>query len=231
MASTRKPKKNASEAATEPVVSTPAASSELIQPVSPGTSRKKLILFGLIGVLIGLGIAGSAFVYYVNSHPKTPVIAQIAYPTQPSPSPTPDPTADWREVTMANWHLKIPADWHYLACDENVQYFGKEFQKDEDNPDCGFDGFPGSLLILKDNKAEEILIPVSNQDVTVTNKVSTKVDGLDAIKLQEEMHADGPGAGTYLHVYVPSKKITISFDDENEPEIFDQILSTIRLTK
>lgn len=227
MANTPPSSKNPSEATTEPVVST----QEPIQSANSGSSRKKLILFGLVGVLIGLALASAAFIYYTNSRPKTPVIAKVGTTTQPSSIPTPDQTADWREVTMPNWQLKIPADWHYLACEDSVQYFGKEFKSDDDNPDCGFDGFPGDLLIIKDTKSEEFKIPVSDEFVTVTNKVSTKIDGLDAVKQQEAAQTEGPGAGTYLNAYIPSKKISITFDNESQPDVFDQILENFKLTQ
>ena len=110
MASTRKAQKNASGATKEPVVSTPEAAPEPLQSANSAPSRKKLMLFGLVGVLIGLVIAGAAFVYYVNSRPKIPIVAQIK--TTPQPSPMSDSSQDWKTYTSKyGYTFQYPSSW------------------------------------------------------------------------------------------------------------------------
>src|SRR5947207_1907026 len=93
-----------------PVVSTP--------PERKKSHVPKVLLVALVFLAV-LVIAGSS--YYLGSHKSNSMNKQSVQTKVSTPSPTLDPTADWKTYNFPNSNIsfKYPADW---KIEEGLQY-------------------------------------------------------------------------------------------------------------
>lgn len=212
---------------------TPPLTSPAIEP-KKGFNKK---IFA-IAVILVLLIAGGASAYFIVNKPTPKAPIQ----TVMKPTPTPDPTADWKTFTGNGFSYKYPANWQNKA----------NFISNNDM--VVFD--PASLKSFAENGGGQIQLPTIffdvQQIITTTQTAKSYADEFtsavpyntaggvlnresnSASDLQMELFtAEGEGSsGKYL-ILSNGQKIAVintslkSFGDNN---IENQILSTFKFT-
>ncbi len=189
------------------------------QPTNPhGRNWKKWILIGLALVILIIG--GGTFVLSQQKSQK-PEAKTITQPTSSAPSPTPDPTSDWKTYTTDNFSFQYPADY---VIQERVRGF-----------------FVMNLANVTPAPLQGIFVDTRHND-TYENMVKTQENGLinpivrdiaNGIIMSGKI---GPGFGEGMSVRTAILKykqsaITISPDQTISDDFFDQILSTFKFTE
>ncbi len=191
-------------------------------PTQPAKSIPKLVFLLLILLLLSI-VAYTAYSYGKN------------YSTKISPSPqpllaspivvsTPDPTAGWKIISRKNWSFKVPANWNYLECGDDLIFAGPNINKDK-TIQCAFDSSPGLIQISKAD--DMVIIDVNEGSIEVPEKETKIISGKEAL-VRREITKDGQGAGDRYVAYIPANFTSITLHDAKEKEIFDQILSTFK---
>ncbi len=197
-----------------------------IQEINPGTNPgqpgnptsrnwKKWILIGLVLLLVIVG--GSAFVFSQQKS-QEPEVASTAKPTVSSPSPTPDPTADWETYATDNFSFQYPADY---VIQERVRGF-----------------FVMNLANVTPAPLQGIFVDTRHND-TYENMVKTQENGLINPIVRDIANGIiisgniGPGFGEGMSVRTAILKykqsaITIAPDQTVSTDFFAQILSTFK---
>lgn len=105
---------------------------QMPSPVNtPGGSKVIAIILGIVFVLVAIGA------YLLGTRQSQPVV-QNSVQTTPIPSPTPDPTANWK--TYSNSELGIsfryPTEWDELQEDEELCLFDSGSRREYNNQPC-----------------------------------------------------------------------------------------------
>ncbi|MDP2649489.1 MAG: hypothetical protein Q8P10_01455 [bacterium] len=197
------------------------------QPQQPKEEESK---FSLILVLLILIIAVSAASYYyliLSKQTNKPVnVAQtISKPTS-TPTPTIDPTANWKtlEDKTNGFTIKYPANWNILAvggtkvAEQTLQEYVTETENALSGP-----GLPPIKIIPSDNASKRQTV---TQKEIIIKETKNKVLGnvLIAYILKDTI--------TVITIQVfPSNRNALDKPFSNqEKELFDQILSTLKFT-
>ncbi len=213
------------------------------------------IATGVLGLLLIVG--GLTFAFVEMKKPTTQNMAVVPSPSptvQPSATPSAgslavltqaDPTANWKTVSNKFWTFKVPQTLNYVECNpESYDQVliglptaaGGLFNKDKVMT-CNFD-VNGELLTLDrnlDNSDYNIVVPTTNTDPkldpVVANSQIITVDGVKAT-LQQETTSMGQFPGTRYKVYIHQSNYmdVITFNDINQKNLLDQILSTFKFT-
>lgn len=200
---------------------------------TPVKQNSKLPIISM-AIFILLSLASVAFLYYQNQQLKRMLLSYQPQPSStPSVQPTPDPTAQWKLISRKNWEFKVPNDWNYLECNDELIFSGQKIETDQ-IIDCAFDSSPGSIQIGRTSGQNKVKIPTNTNPAVnplVSEKTTMMVDGKAATR-QKESISDGPGQGVRVYVYVEFTGYTdiITLHEIDKREIFDQILSTFKFT-
>jgi len=148
-----------------------------------------------------------------------------------TPSPTPDPTANWKLINRKNWQFKVPPNWNYWECNDELIFVGPEINADKIE-ECAFDSSPGAISVARTQGKNRIIAPINENpkyDPYISNKSTILVGGKEATKQQEKI-SDGQGQGTRVVIYIKQDDWTdvIGLHDLQEINNLDQILSTFK---
>lgn len=194
-------------------------------------------LVGVLVVLVLLLLGATSFLAYQNSLLQTQIAGLTIAPTpyiSPEPTVAVDATANWKTIQRVNWQFKVPTNWNYLECSNDLLFVGPLI--DEDRViECGFDGSPGLVSIGRTTGANKAIIPTNTGgsfDPVISEKKSITVGGRQAI-WQRETVSDGHGIGDRIYVYVDNQSSMdiIILHNLQEISTFTQILSTFRFTE
>lgn len=221
--------------ADEPVESQPRKQESEAFHDSKPAKQNPIYLYGLIAMLCLIAVGLFALRRMTPIAPKKTdqtTLSPTEVPVNPTAQPqTTNETASWREMKQSGWTFKVPTNWKYLKCSEDLLFVGPPddswMQKDQ-IIECNFDATPGWVMISRTNNLK---IPTAQDGVEVVSKVNIKVDGKDVV-VQQEVVREGQGAGASVRAYIPSEN-TILILHQDTPEkkaLFDQILSTFKFT-
>ena len=208
-----------------------------VEVPKPKNNYSVIIFSALLVMMTGV----VAFLGYQNWQLQKQVATLQSIPS-PSSTATADPTADWKEITSANWTLKIPNDWHYLGCQPGNSFFidpKQIHENDNQMMECDFgptakiwinkieDDRPIPTPFVVNNTAEDFgsetfSLEISDKENFVLNEKS----GI----IQKERYVGGPNEGTVLSVYVKNDDANyiISLSDLSLRDTFLEILSTFK---
>ena len=97
----------------------------VIPPTSSASKRSPLILILLALIILILFAAGGYYLGSSNLMMPQPIASPVVY-ASPQPMASVDPTAGWKTFTSSkfNYSFKYPADWEFMAYDEENAVFG-----------------------------------------------------------------------------------------------------------
>ena len=210
-------------------------------------SKTFIIVFGIV-LLVVLGIG----IYVLSTSKNQAVIQQqtITSPTVTQPSPTPDPTANWKTFTETNtgFTLKYPSNWSHFALPDNTGGYLAKVALTPQSPNFPVDkGDPNGVVIY--------VLKLNTRDCTNSADYAQK-ELNDYIRLKDKLYPGleikplnlnniygyiiykgAPGVeaqkGPGVYIFRCPKEIQVSFDPtgiENSEQIFNQILSTFKFT-
>jgi hypothetical protein len=229
------------------------------QAVSPNTApkakSKKWLFVGLTLLAIFIAVLGLRLFSILPGRFRPP-INPYDYPPLPgdphySPSPTPDPTADWNTYKNEEYgfEFKYPNILNKTEAEEELKERNSEsldyehifsfYSEIEDeattpsSPSTRKDVILGGAFAesLEDKTLEQLLQETKNDEYKINVK-TINIDGTESIRFNEL------GMAQTEDVYIPVKNryLEISFtsfgkDEEFYKEQFDQILSTFKFTE
>jgi len=166
------------------------------------------------------------------------------------PTPTPDPTADWKTYTNTKYFytLKYPSHWLAESREPGVDNTPTIYATSRSiilSPDNQIQRVPNPLLeiqsvgseISRPNYSEWVKRQRSNfvEGYKITNETTYDIAGVSATLL-EGLHMY-PSSSTYIkQLYFASSEegvyhsISIGSDTKQDSAVFDQILSTFKFT-
>lgn len=203
----------------------------------------------IFGILSGFYVAWLASNYLNTSTQETSPQNQT---TNPSLTPTPDPTANWKTYTEINtrFTLKYPNHWNQLDLANNSSIYltnvvlsPQAFVAETVSPFKEFPEVPNGLHIavfnIRDctNSADYAQEKI-NEYLSLKDSLYPDLE-IESLKLDKIngyiIYKGAPGVeaqkGPNLFVFQCPREIQISFDPtdiENSEQFFDQILSTFR---
>jgi len=200
-------------------------------------------------ILIVLALVLVAAVYYYgHSQTKISINPKITLVPESSALPTPDPTANWRQITNKYWSFKSPSNLHYILCEpeEGLILLDSTMIKSDQKVECAFDTvylisisretsvypIPTNTDVIPTTDPKSPVGDASNLYTLVSDKKNIQIDGRTAIYQKEVQHG-GQGGGTYIRAFVVDGAVTYIFtlSDVSQQKIFDQILSTFSFSK
>lgn len=194
---------------TQPVV--PPSNPTL--PVASG-SRKKLMIFGLVGILLLLGIGAGIYVFTMNNkQPTTDNQQQVR--VVPTTHPTPvDSTAEWETYTNTQYKFsfKHPSDWRIVSPSQEPKAQDIFIAYDSSSKDSYLKQNPGG-------------IDMSQQTIEVVNGIE-----VTRIKNNKDVYQR-----EYAIISLPNGTLkiegTLDFETNTDQiSTFDQIISTFKFT-
>ena len=207
-------------------------------PVNPAPVSKKpshwiIILIALVGIIF----IGSIFILILNSQKSKPIPPSSIFPTTPfQPSPTQDPTANWKTYTnkFFSFEIKYPDNWYFNQISEGDfhLYFNPLI---EGVPTLTPTQTGGPITLL-------VIAKYPNYDLCQTQKLQCKIvsiAGLSAKKYTLPAYTDVVvfEKNNYIFEFLNNR-----FDDnessiksalgssEQQEVLFSQILSTFKFT-
>ena len=216
-----------------PQSNVPTPTAMVTEPPKP--KSKKPLLIVLLILILGI-IAGGVYLYLQNQKSAVqPIVPEI---TQQTPSPTPDPMADWEIYSISPYQVKYPQGLQVREDEGSVLNISKWGPTQTEGTEL-FDGFSitfqpreisdADLSAYVDAKIEEVKI----QDISkVTSGPSpVTLNNYEGLTFVEE------GLGIYKVTIVESKEksmfmeISVLVSDPGNlgfQETVDQILSTFK---
>lgn len=172
--------------------------------------------------------------YYYGKSSNSPATSQTTPAISPTPTPTIDETANWKQVRRGSLSFRIPTNWNYLKCNgrEDLIFVGPNIQNKDETIDCAFDVFPGEISVVRTNDLKDIsaLPNTANEDLRISETEKVTIGGKQGIVQKEEL-TQGQGEGTYYVAYVihsSNSADIITLDNVSEKENLDKILSTFK---
>lgn len=224
-------------------------------PTPPSTNLLKITLFTVLGLVV---VSGSVFAgIQIGKNQlvsqELALVEQTATPTQivadltvqqTTPSPTIDETASWETYSNSKYgfSFKYPLDYkvttspvtgnqYNIVVDKKINANGAGLVPIQlsINMGTGESGTPLVLSTIKEAEAHYIKSfnssSVSKKDITVAN--------LPAVSITGVLAGPGPGEGNFLHytlVKLDNEILVIQLGNKNYQNVFDQIISTFKLT-
>lgn len=214
----------------KPVMDLPLPEKELPAHIESEGSKKSVVLksfiLGFVFVLILAGIAGAYLLGKSNS-------SQNVYQTEiSSPSPTPDPTTNWKTYTGNGFTFKYPSNW-LIKTGEMPIVFVYDPKSQETTPNkylqvTNIQYLDGGLTPEDSALAYEASWKKRNPSLDL-HRINTKLNGYDVsvIDAPTEM-AIGK------NIYIGNGDITVdintSMNSFDSDDIENQILSTFKFT-
>ncbi len=219
----------------------PSPPTAQVKPIKKPT-KLPIILMTVIAVL---SLAVSAYFGYQNYLLKQ----QISQSPTASPSPTVDPTADWKTYTNTaySYHLKYPNEW--LAKSFGPGPGGFQLLNDSSrgvilSPNNQEQTIPSPSLQIEADGPENLSRPIYSEfqkqaktgfseTYKLISETTTSFSGVTATVLEgEHVYSE---TSTYVKQFVFASSesgvyfsITIASDTKKESLVFDQILSTFK---
>lgn len=203
------------------------------------------VVYILVGVLILAVVAGGAYYLSRSIFPKSSPNPVITSQTpQPTPTLSPDQTANWKTYTNPNFKflIKYPLDWQVSQVKESAEIFivgfGQIGIKD-------YKGDPFSIVDLvvkadsesKITNLEKIPETVGMEEFMGSFKVDKYVDWSDitinGIKAKRADHLYCQSGSCHNILFKKDNKvygITMNQGGEDLLKIFSQMLSTFKFT-
>lgn len=202
-------------------------------PIVPKNNKNVIIGgFFLLLTFISLGVA--IYFAYQNQKLKNELSQALKAQETPSPTQTPDVTADWERSSIKNLTFKIPNTWWVSKAlsDEEESWIMINPTSLEKDPEP----FPIFTIYYQTNTTLEKIkqnlikaIPLSN----INEENLTIPAGQGMLLLSAEVPL-GPLQGNIVYAFLTSGKDIYYMVDiggiENHTEVFNQILSTFEFT-
>ena len=201
----------------------------------------------LVGILIGLAVAGGLFgAYYLGTrnnkpHPQNPIITSTPQPLT-SPSPSSDEAANWKTYTNKKYgfSIKYPQDWYSYtgyAWNDNPKDNFSHVDLSPDTPPQGMgSGRPTGVRIFVGDKATDSSFNTDNLNVyNYAKKVaidpnSVRYDTINGVQIVRTSGEPSAGNGG-PSVFIAKNDVIIDIGAESMDEkAFNQILSTFKFT-
>jgi hypothetical protein len=226
-----------------------AQSSNPIQtPPPPETPKQKfklpVLILVILGILVFAGGVGAAYFFVIqpkeiactmeaklcsdgSSVGRTGPNCEFApCPTGSKPSPTPDPTADWKTYGGSGFSFKYPSD--NLSVEERESnYFALK-------PIGEISGFAGLFIDARNdrNRNKEVIESIKGDlvdPVSTTLPNGEKISGVYGPPKEQGISLEGT---KLLAAIIHGSNLSIYFSsaDESSFKYFDQILSTFKFT-
>lgn len=220
----------------------PTEQTPLSEPVSINEKPKpKFSLALVIGIIIFLLVAGSAAGFYAykqhslkTARPTPTVLPGLIR----DPSPTPDPTADWKTFNNRYFSIKYPPtlnNWQE-KCKESSPNTFSLFNKGDKDP-CVILNPPTVFLVLaSDPKDATEYNPIPTAECANTIKETVVIDGTKADKYKNVLKKPLiDGCFWRNSVYIKFTKNTLKyylsyFPDDIDEKTAQEILSTFKFT-
>jgi hypothetical protein len=213
-----------------------------VQPTATSitkSSNKLLSIFLTVALVATAGIGG----YVLGTQRPSQIVEKEQTATPLVVTSEKDLTANWKTISSTFWTFKVPANLNYVECNSHDQLLVGSpdkpsglFDKDK-TIECNFDQSGELLSIFRglDNSQNTIIIPINTNhklDPVVADVQIITVDGKKAT-FQKETTSIGQGTGTRYKVYIHQSNYTdvITFNDVNQKEVFEQILSTFKFNE
>lgn len=203
-------------------------------PANSTPSAPRFPKIFIIGIVVLLLIILGAGAFVLQSKNNKQQVAQVTpVPTKPiTPTPTPDPTANWKMYTNTKYgiSIKYPPTWIYREIPGSAGSTA-----DDVYLELSSSGFPSPQT---DARAD-ITFTFTKNDPSANwqpkdfsnyqsaayqlgNVSATKISGVNRVSLSPDMVILAPIGNNYVQI--------LSNEPGNPPQIFDQILSTFKFT-
>lgn len=236
---------NQNAPATENPVPEAQTQSEQPQPSAPMTAEtpapkpksSNKLLIGLIFILLLAFLGGAYFYFRSQSQIQTPGVQELTPPeTQETPSPTPDPTADWKTYTTSTYLVKYPEDLITREDEGSTIAISKWGPTQTEGTEL-FDGYSITFQIkeVSDTTPQEYADTLISETKDVGISEITEEPSAITINSYQGVTYTEEGLGTYKHIILGSDNnsslmlISIIVSDPGNlgfQETVDQILST-----
>lgn len=196
-------------------------------------SKFKLLL--IVIILIFVSVSGSTY-YFLNKKSSPTLTAPSPFPTTAQPSPTLDPTGNWKTYSINGLSVLAPSEWVLAKVSQGyLSIYSPDVPIKERNPSYGRITKGASLLIraLSTDKTIDLAAErLFSECAKAEKKENLIINGYKAQKYDIYCPGRNPGAVSILIerngiVYVIEFDYTPKPNDSYET-IFDQILSTFK---
>jgi len=229
----------------------PVVSQPVQQPIEKPKSKNNFLMV-VATILLIMAVGAIGYFVYKNLIAKSPAIAsyedctkakgsviQESFPpvcvtkngqrfvqeVSPTPTPTPDITANWKVFTASSFSIKYPSDW----AEPTTQLLSGDtrhvFQPNNLTITVGSGGIYSQTLGKKESYDEIVTNENKNAPNTkdiIVSRIPAKeyINTIGASTIEPEVVLNGPNNNVYI--------ISMPFPTGTDPALFDQILSTFK---
>jgi hypothetical protein len=224
-------------------------------PLKPSVNSKTLLVAVVVSVVIMIGLITYVLTARTKSMSQLPSIS----PTLPQPSPTIDPTANWKiyKDTVYGFEIKFPQEWLYVLPTEGLKnnkiksfdFFVAASQNISNLTPNSVKPLSVQVDIKTDNKKTlrerktSFLDLFSKNELGINSVTDTSIAQTEAIEIKFQYVIKGPFSEKQYDIktktivvlnnknYEFNVKVPNDESSESTVKLYDQILSTFKFTQ